>query len=251
MKSWITRYVIGIEVTHMLGDRCMGMHRKNCDLVDFVELYSWIILLLSVYSPCVLEIERRVMLEIIHRLHIGTVGIHRGRVSCWIIFFICNYVLSHNDYFHIISQSLLPFIDMSYHHCLGWLSWFLWAQETGEIDDLVRLRAWLWGYLWDRAACRNIFYWFMPWLAFYSVWAGLPLRSLHTHSERRYLLSAVWVPSDWEDLVTVRMELLWGLGDCEEWVTVRMEWMGGLSDWYSESMYMISSLFCTPIGMHN
>jgi len=49
--------MVGVEVTHMLGDRRVYVHRNNYDSVDFVELCSYLILLLFMYSLCVREIE--------------------------------------------------------------------------------------------------------------------------------------------------------------------------------------------------
>jgi len=40
MKPQTTCYVIGVEVTHMIGDGRVGMHHMNYDFIDFVELYS-------------------------------------------------------------------------------------------------------------------------------------------------------------------------------------------------------------------
>ena len=49
--------MVGVEVTHMLGDGRVYVHRSNYDLVDFVDLWSYLILLLFMYSPCVREFE--------------------------------------------------------------------------------------------------------------------------------------------------------------------------------------------------
>jgi len=40
MKPQITCCVIGIEVTHMLGDGRVGMHPVNCDSIVSMALYS-------------------------------------------------------------------------------------------------------------------------------------------------------------------------------------------------------------------
>ena len=38
MKPRTMGYLIVLEVKHVLGDRRVGMHHGNCDLVHFVEL---------------------------------------------------------------------------------------------------------------------------------------------------------------------------------------------------------------------
>jgi len=223
MNPRITCYVIGVEVTHMLGDGRVGVHHSNCDSVKSMELCSHITCYLPRISRVLKKLELWFMLEIMLRLHAGTVRTHRGCVACWIICLICNYVLSHNYHLHIISQSMLPFIDTSYHHCLVWLLWYLWARETGEIDDYVRPRAWLWGYLWDRDARRSMLYWFMPWLAYYSAWTGSAPSDWLTSSEHKYLLSAS-ASVESECRAIVRIEWLWGMSDCEDWGNARTEW---------------------------
>ena len=77
-------------------------------------------------------------------------------------------------------------------------------------------------------------------LAWYSVWAeGAPPESVHTPSERRYLLSA-----SAECWVTGRQEWLWGMPEWHEWLWGLPEGLY-MSDVLPEGLFMISSFLLT------
>ena len=79
MKPRNTCYVIGIEVTHMLGDGRVGVHHVNWDSVVSMVLYSGPILLIFMFSPCDKVIELSIMLDIMFRYYVGTFWNHSGR----------------------------------------------------------------------------------------------------------------------------------------------------------------------------
>jgi len=56
MKPLILCHVIILEMTHMLGDRRVRVHRGNCDLVRPVETVKLNNLLITMCSLCVVEI---------------------------------------------------------------------------------------------------------------------------------------------------------------------------------------------------
>jgi len=56
MKPRILCHVIILEMTQMLGDRRVGMHRGDCDLIRPVETVKLNNLLIIMCSLCVVEI---------------------------------------------------------------------------------------------------------------------------------------------------------------------------------------------------
>jgi len=58
----------------MLGDGCVGVHHRNCDLIDSVELYNQIFMSLSAYPSGVGEIELRLVLKIMLRFMLVLLG---------------------------------------------------------------------------------------------------------------------------------------------------------------------------------
>jgi len=52
MKPQIMCCMIDIEVTHMLGNGCVGVHPMNSDFIVSMALYNDPILLISLFSPC-------------------------------------------------------------------------------------------------------------------------------------------------------------------------------------------------------
>jgi len=79
IKPRNTCYVIGIEVTHMLGDGRVGVHHVNWDSVASMALYSGPTLLISVFSPCDKVVKLSIMLDIMFRHYADTVWTHSGR----------------------------------------------------------------------------------------------------------------------------------------------------------------------------